>query len=127
SVERRTDSGPVGVVLEQSPDAGNRVEEGSTVTIVVSKGQAQVSVPNVIGQTRSSAVQALRSRGFTVTVTEQEVEVEQQDGRVIDQSPSPGSSAAEGSAVTIFVGDFTAPPPPPTTTTTPTVPTPRER
>jgi eukaryotic-like serine/threonine-protein kinase len=126
SVQKRSDPAEAGQVLEQSPDAGNRVEEGSTVIITVSKGEAQVTVPNVIGKTRSSAVSTLRSKGFTISVQEQEVEIESQDGRVVDQFPSPGGSATKGSSVTIFVGSFTAPTPPPTTTTTPTVPTPRK-
>jgi eukaryotic-like serine/threonine-protein kinase len=125
SVEKRSAPGDPGRVLEQSPDAGNRVEEGSTVAIVVSKREAQVSVPNVIGRTRSNAVSSLRAKGFVVSVQEEEIEVESQDGRVIDQFPSPGTSAAKGDTVTIFVGSFTAPPPPTTTPTTPTVPTPR--
>jgi eukaryotic-like serine/threonine-protein kinase len=125
SVQTRRSSGPEGRVLQQSPDAGNRVDEGSTVTIVVSKGQAQVTIPNLIGRTRSSAVSSLRAQGFAVSVQEEEVDVESQDGRVIDQFPAPGGTAAKGSTVTIFVGDFTAPPPATTTPTTPTVPTPR--
>jgi serine/threonine-protein kinase len=126
SVQKRSDPAEAGQVLEQSPDAGNRVEEGSTVTIIVSKGEAQATVPNVIGKTRSSAVSTLRSKGFTVSVQEQEVEIESQDGRVVDQFPTPGGSATKGSTVTIFVGSFTAPPPTTTTPTTPTVPTPRK-
>jgi len=125
SVETRRTAGDPGRVLEQTPEAGNRVEEGSTVTIVVSKGEAPTSIPNVIGRTRANAVSSLRAKGFIVSVQEEEVEVESQDDRVIDQFPAPGGSAARGSTVTIFVGVFTAPPPPATTPTTPTVPTPR--
>jgi beta-lactam-binding protein with PASTA domain len=43
-----------------------------------------------------------------------------QDGKVVDQFPTPGASAKKGATVTIFVGSFT----PPTTTTTPTTTTP---
>jgi beta-lactam-binding protein with PASTA domain len=124
SVQRRDDPAEAGQVLEQAPDAGTRVEEGSTVTIVVSRGEEQISVPNVIGKTRSGAVSTLRARGLEVTVEVQETEIPSQDGRVVDQFPPPGTAATEGSTVTIFVGSFTAPPPPPTTTT-PTVPSPR--
>jgi beta-lactam-binding protein with PASTA domain len=123
-VQERADPAEAGQVLEQSPDAGNRVEEGSTVTIVVSKGEAQVTVPNVIGRTRSSAVSTLRAMGFSVSVQEEEVDVQSQNGKVIDQFPVPGSSATRGSSVTVFVGAFVAPAPPPTTTT-PIVPAPR--
>jgi len=79
----------------------------------------------VIGKTRSNAVSALHAKGFAASVQSQEVTVATQDGKVVDQFPSPGGSATKGSTVTIFVGHFTSPAPPPTTTTTPTTPTPR--
>jgi beta-lactam-binding protein with PASTA domain len=112
-------------VLQQAPDAGQRVDQGSTVTIVVSSGQAKATVPNVIGKTQSSAVSALHSKGFAVSVQSQDVTVATQDGKVVDQFPSPAGTATKGSTVTIFVGHFTSPTPPPTTTTTPTTPVPR--
>jgi eukaryotic-like serine/threonine-protein kinase len=122
SVQKRDDPAEAGQVLEQAPDAGTRVEQGSTVTLIVSRGEAQITVPNVIGKTRSGAVSSLRAKGLSVTVEEQETDIPSQDGRVIDQFPPPGTTATEDSTVTIFVGSFTAPPPPPPTTTTPTVP-----
>jgi hypothetical protein len=50
-------------VLAQSPTAGQLVKRGSTVTVFVSTGA--VSVPSVIGQTRRSAVGALKRAGFS--------------------------------------------------------------
>jgi beta-lactam-binding protein with PASTA domain/predicted Ser/Thr protein kinase len=125
NVVKRKSTTEQGQVLAQAPDAGTRVDQGSTVTIEVSSGAAQVTVPNVIGRTQSGATSALHSKGLAVVVREQSVDIPSQDGRVIDQFPAPEEKAAKGSTVTIFVGTFTAPTPPPTTTTTPTTPTPR--
>jgi serine/threonine-protein kinase len=128
AVVKRTDNAQVGQVLAQAPDGGRRVAEGTTVTITVSKGQAKATVPNVIGKLRANAVSLLRGKGFVVTVTEQPVDVPAQDGRVIDQFPTPSSSVNEGSTVSITVGKLSTPPTTtttPTTPTTPTVPTPR--
>jgi eukaryotic-like serine/threonine-protein kinase len=127
SVQQRDDDAPAGQVVAQSPTAGTRVESGSVVTIVVSRGPQTVKVPNVVGKLRSNAVSTLRGRGFSVTVSTEETEDESQDGRVISQFPSAGSDAEKGSSVTITVGDFVPPPEPTTTTTTPTVPAPRSR
>jgi beta-lactam-binding protein with PASTA domain len=124
-VVKRKDSAEKGQVVQQAPDAGQKVEDGSTVTIVVSSGASTITVPNEIGKTRSSAVSDLRSQGFDVAVSTQNTDVEAQDGKVIDQFPAPGGSAKKGSTVTLTVGHFVAPAPPPATTTTPTVPTPR--
>jgi beta-lactam-binding protein with PASTA domain/predicted Ser/Thr protein kinase len=125
NVVKRKSTTEQGQVLAQAPDAGTRVDQGSTVTIEVSSGAAQVTVPNVIGRTQSGATSALHSKGLAVVVREQSVDIPSQDGRVIDQFPAPEEKAAKGSTVTIFVGTFTEPTPPPTTTTTPTTPTPR--
>jgi beta-lactam-binding protein with PASTA domain/predicted Ser/Thr protein kinase len=124
-VVTRQSSTAKGEVIAQAPDAGTQVDQGSSVTIEVSSGEAKVTVPNVIGKLRSGAVSTLHSKGFAVSVNEQNVTVAAQDGRVIDQFPTPGSSQSKGSTVTITVGSFTAPTPPPSTTTTTTTPTPR--
>jgi eukaryotic-like serine/threonine-protein kinase len=125
NVVKRKSSTEEGQVLAQAPDAGTRVDQGSTVTIEVSSGAAQVTVPNVIGKTQSGAVSTLRSQGFEVAVSKQDVDVPSQDGKVIDQFPTPGATAKKGGTVTITVGNFVAPTPPPTTTTTTPTPTPR--
>jgi eukaryotic-like serine/threonine-protein kinase len=124
-VVNRKSSAEQGEVLAQAPDAGTRVDQGSSMTIEVSTGQEKVTVPNVIGKTQSGALSTLRSKGFNVSVKEQSVDIPSQDGRVIDQFPAPDEQETKGSTVTIFVGTFTPPSPPPTTTTTPTTPTPR--
>ena len=121
SVSFKQSGKPSGTVLSQSPDAGTRVAVGDTVAIVVSQGVQKVKVPNVIGDLRSSAVSTLRGAGFSVTVNLQDTSVPQQDGRVTDQFPAPGSAQAKGTEVTIFVGKLT---PPPTTPTSPTATTP---
>lgn len=104
SVSERADSAPSGEVISQSPSAGARVEPGSTVTIVVSKGEEKSSVPNLIGMLRSDAVEGIRAAGLEPSVQEQETEVSSQVGRVTDQFPPPGSEVDPGTTVTLVVG-----------------------
>ena len=61
-------SKPAGIVLGQSPDAGAEVDEGSSVRLVVSTGPPRETVPDVVGQTRSEAVDALAAAGFETEV-----------------------------------------------------------
>jgi serine/threonine-protein kinase len=91
-------------VISQSPDAGSQVEPGSRVSIVVSKGEAQVQVPNVIGKERREAVEAIRAEGLAPFVEEEETDNPAQIGRVVDQFPPPGQELAPGSEVTLTVG-----------------------
>jgi len=106
SVSEEESSSPKGQVIRQSPDAGTEVEPGSTVAIVVSKGEKEetAKVPNVIGKERREAVELIRAAGLTPSVEEEETEVPGQIGRVTDQFPPPGSEGEPGDTVTITVG-----------------------
>ncbi|HJX33012.1 MAG TPA: PASTA domain-containing protein, partial [Solirubrobacterales bacterium] len=119
SVSEEASSSPAGEVIRQAPSAGTEVEPGSTVSIVVSKGQQKIAVPNVIGKLRSEAVTALREAGLSPTVQEQETEVPSQAGRVVDQFPPPGSKVAKGAEVNVVVGKLAAEPVEPTEPTGP--------
>jgi serine/threonine-protein kinase len=91
------------------------------VSLVVSSGSAKVKVPDVTGQTAGAAQGALSGAGFSVSQQTTDVTNKNQDGVVISQSPAGGSSADQGSTVTIVVGHFKAPPKktsPPTTSST---------
>ncbi len=103
-VEEEESAKPEGQVIRQSPSAGSELPRGSTVSIVVSKGEEQAQVPNVIGKERAEAVEALRAAGLEPTVQEEETEVPQQIGRVTDQFPPPGAEVEPGSGVTVIVG-----------------------
>lgn len=96
----------VGTILEQDPSAGGEAREGSTIRVVVS-GTQVAEVPDVRGEARDAAAQAIEGAGFQVNVKEQESDANQK-GLVLSQSPEGGSKAALNSEVTITVG--TGPP-----------------
>lgn len=102
-----------GAVISTTPAAGTPAPRGSTVKMVVSTGPEQVTVPNVIGKTQSAATTTLTGLDFNVTVVQVPSSVAN-NGMVIAQSPSGGSTATKGTSVQITVGTG----PPPTTTTT---------
>jgi eukaryotic-like serine/threonine-protein kinase len=104
---------PEGQVIEQSPDSGAQVERGSTVTIIVSSGPAEVAVPGLIGLTREQAAAALHDAGLSVAVSEVPTADPLNDGLVIRQSPTGGTRLRRGSSVTIFLGVFEQVFPPP--------------
>jgi len=111
SISEEESPEPKGRVIRQSPDAGSRVEPGSTVAIVVSKGEEaeeEAKVPNVIGKERRQAVEEIRAAGLTPNVEEEETPVQGKVGRVIDQFPPPGQELEPGSTVTITVGKAAA-------------------
>ena len=66
-------------MISQSPDAGEQLSKGATVSIVVSSGKKQVKVPNVIGKLRSEAVTQMREAGLGPFVEEEETEVPEEE------------------------------------------------
>jgi len=107
-----------GSVIRTDPGAGQTVDKGSTVTLVVSSGPPQVGVPMVVGLTESAARDALQAAGFLVAKADIDVPFNSaQAGTVVTQNPPPGTPAPKGSTVSITVGKAL---PAPTTTSTST-------
>ncbi len=103
---------PKGVVVSQAPKGGSSAPLGSAVTINVSTGKApKVAVPDVVGKTQDAATSALQAAGFQVAVVYQQVSDQQQVGIVLSQDPAAGKKLAQGSTVTITVGQLGPSPP----------------
>ena len=83
------------------PRAGVEVTRGTRITLFVSDGPEQVTVPEVTGLSQSSAEARLQGEGLGVAVAEQESE--ETEGSVIAQDPSGGSQVDLGATVTITV------------------------
>jgi len=95
-----------GNVISQSPATGSSVAEGSTVSLTVSLGPApvtMVTVPNVVGMTKTNAKIAIKAAGLTVGLTLSANSSTVPAGRVMAQFPLAGKSVAQGSAVLITV------------------------
>jgi eukaryotic-like serine/threonine-protein kinase len=120
--ENRDSDAPVGEVIAQNPGAGSTVREHTTVTVVVSNGAGTAVVPNVVGESKDQAKGDLKTAGLSVRMVKRTTTDENEDGTVLDQSPSAGTRLRRGEFVTVFVGQFKAPPT--TSTTTTTTPTP---
>jgi eukaryotic-like serine/threonine-protein kinase len=97
-------SQPKDTVIDQDPGAGADLARGGTVTLFVSKGPKQATIPDVTSQDEDSATQTLEGSGFSVDVQDQDVTDPAQDGIVLSQDPSGGTKAKPGTTVTIVVG-----------------------
>ena len=92
---------PEGTVVSQSPTAGASVDQGSKVTIRISKGPKPVIVPNVIGSSFDSANSTLLAAGFAVSRTD--VQSDQPKDTVIGMDPGPGSEQPKGTKINLQV------------------------
>ena len=93
-----------GYVISQSPSANSTVEDGSTVTIVVSEGPkiSYTSVPNVVGNSLASAKSTLSNYGLECSYSETYSDTVE-SGLVISQSPEAGTQVEDGSTVTLVI------------------------
>ena len=101
--ETYSDDMRAGLVVSTSPDRGTYVQPGSTVTITVSKGREQVTIPSVsVGMTYEEAVEALNDAGFKGSVKEAtEYSASVGNGFVTRYSPS--KTVDPDGTVTIYV------------------------
>ena len=89
-------------IVRQDVAAGSKVAKDTVVTYYLSLGSEGTSVPNVVGQTRSSATATLNNAGFYVTVDTQYSSTVA-EGTVISQSPTSGQKLKAEGTVNIVV------------------------
>jgi beta-lactam-binding protein with PASTA domain/predicted Ser/Thr protein kinase len=98
---------PAGEAIRTSPAAGASVAKGSGVTLVLSSGPQQVTVPDVVGLSQADAGTALKDQGLQVATT-QKPSAGAQPGDVLSQSPAAGAKVDPGATVTLVIAQ--APP-----------------
>lgn len=99
-VVTRASSVAAGTVVAQDPSPGADVTRRSVVTLTVSSIQTE-EVPDVVGKTAPTAVEALQAKGLRVQT--RNVVSKKTAGTVLAQSPQPGSRIGRGSTVTITI------------------------
>ena len=99
------DETAVGYVVRTDPAAGSTVASGSSITIFVSSGPAeeQVTVPNVVGSSLSTAESDLEANGLVRGSVSYDDESDQPEGTVLSSDPEGGTRVSEGSAVNLVV------------------------
>ncbi len=97
------DSIPEGKVITTSPKAGAEVKEGSKVTVMVSKGTQDSTVPKLTGLTEEQAKGALSEAGLRCGSVTEEYSDKYEKGLVISQSEEAGKKLEKDSAVNIVI------------------------
>ncbi len=94
-----------GAVIRTDPPAGQRVEQATTVNLVVSSGPNQVAVPaNVVGLPEDDAQALLEDDPYQFSVSTVAEESDSvAEGLVISTDPAPGQLVDVGGAVTLVV------------------------
>lgn len=93
-----------GKVAEQDPKSGTEVKEEMTITVNLSKGSKDGSVPNLVDMNESSVSDYLEEYGFVLGSVKQETNTEPA-GTILSQTPAAGTVAEKGERINIVVSD----------------------
>lgn len=106
--ETSSDSVRKDLVISTSPDRGTYVEPGSTVTITVSTGRKEVTIPSVtVDMDFEEAVDALEDAGFEGSIVEAKESSESVGAGYVTRY-SPSSKVEYDGKVTIYVSTGSA-------------------
>lgn len=102
TIKTQPSNDKIGIVIDHTPAAGERIEEGGAVDFTIGVA-ADATIPSVLGLTRGGAKEAIDKAGFIIgEITEKPVE--NQIGLVVEQKPKSGVRINKGASVDISVG-----------------------
>ncbi|WP_432928089.1 Stk1 family PASTA domain-containing Ser/Thr kinase [Microbispora sp. CA-135349] len=93
---------PKGAVVSTDPPGGEQADRGSTVTVIVSKGEEKVTIPDtLIGKSPEEARAELEALGLKVSIVPKASSKPQ--GQVFGTKPEQGEKVEKGALVTLYV------------------------
>lgn len=100
-----SDDAAAGEVGGTDPEVDSRLSPGDTVTVFLSKGPQNVSMPDLVGDDVANALKALEDLGFDdeSIVQEEQDSPDNDPGEVLATSPEAGTEADREGTVTITV------------------------
>ncbi|GGL96697.1 MULTISPECIES: Stk1 family PASTA domain-containing Ser/Thr kinase [Micromonospora] len=98
---RFDDSLPKGVVVETKPKAGEEVRPDTKITVILSKGRAPITVPNLVGKNLNDARSTLSGLGLEVSEDYQDSDKPRDE--ILDQDPKNGAGVERGAKVTLKI------------------------
>jgi len=90
-------------VVEQEPASGVKVKEGRTINLTISRGKRDTEVPNLLGMQADEAKVKLEQLGLVPAEPEMHYSDVAEPGRIINQSPPPGTLVARGEKILTIV------------------------
>lgn len=100
--EAYSDTVEIGKIISQGTKVGESLEEGATLSVVVSKGKA-VKIPNLVGYTKEMLEAWVANKENNVAVIKKERYNQAALGTVVDQSVKAGSAVDQGSVLELTV------------------------
>jgi serine/threonine-protein kinase len=106
-VYEKSEEVPEGVVIRQVPAAGTQVLSNTAITLYVSSGATEVTVPNLVAKSEADAVALIELQGLTVGSITVVGSPNVPEGVVIASDPVTNSRLPLGSVVNLILSDGT--------------------
>lgn len=100
-----SDTVETGKIISQGTKVGDSIEEGATVTVVVSKGKA-VKIPNLVGYTKEMLEVWAATPENKVTIVKKERYNSAAEGTVVEQSIKAGSAVDAGTVLELTISIY---------------------
>lgn len=102
---------PLGAVIRVDPDANKEVDIGTRITVYVSSGLSEVTIPDVGGMTLEEATAELKKLGLVVGASVKGNSATIPQGMVVTTTPVGGATSKTGATVDLVIssGQVTIP------------------
>lgn len=92
-----------GTIIEQTPEAGKKIEFGAEIKVIIPGSNSGVEIPeDIIGKSFSTVETELKSLGFNVTIVKEKND-DAEVGTIIRSDPRAGEKAVSGAYITLYV------------------------
>ncbi len=93
-----------GIVIEQSPRAGEQVKNGRKIKLVVSKGTEGAEMPDLVDYSEAEAIKLLQDLNLGLkTLVKDEVDSKIKEGNVARTEPEAGTMLSKNQEVILYV------------------------
>ena len=98
-----SDTVPSGQIIRQEPEAGEMMENGEVIQIVVSQGPEKVEMPKIVGASQDKAIEILSSRGLVASCFMVVNDGSYATGCVVSASEEEGAMVTVGTVITVYI------------------------
>ena len=92
-----------GKIIRQTPEAGEVIEKGSTIDLVVSRGPQMVEMPDVIGVPQNDAIERIQKAGLIPSCFMVVNDGSLVAGCVVSCGEDAGTMVEAGSVITVYI------------------------
>ena len=101
--EEYSETVPPGMIISSDPDGGDRIQDGETVEVVVSKGKERYEVPDILGMPLEQATSRLTAANLVVGEVTEKHNGKYEEGTVAETSIDVESPVKPGTTVDLVI------------------------